>query len=298
MRYGIPYRGSKSRIAPWVVSHLPAAPVLVDLFAGGCAVTHCALLSGKWPHVVANDLTDAPEVFRDSIFGEYDGYSTVHTREEFKRDKDWDMAEALLYSFGNNTANYLWGPRYEGVKAAASRMVSAPSTHERRMAYKAFCRELKAFLERPEAMDSMDSLGKLQGLQGLERMQGLEGLQGLQGLEISRASYDEVVIPQGACVYADPPYRWTGCTEADGTACTGDMRGMGGGTGGFDSDAFDAWLARVPFPVYVSEFTAPAGCVEIASTERKASMSVNGKTSRQTERLFVQERFAAKAVDE
>ena len=122
MRYGIPYRGSKSRIAPWVVSHLPAAPALIDLFAGGCAVTHCALLSGKWPRVIANDLTDAPEVFRDSIFGEYDGYSVGPTRDEFRRDKDWDMAEALLYSFGNNATNYLWGPRYEGVKAAASRM--------------------------------------------------------------------------------------------------------------------------------------------------------------------------------
>ena len=273
MRYGIPYRGSKSRIAPWVVSHLPAAPALIDLFAGGCAVTHCALLSGKWPRVIANDLTDAPEVFRDSIFGEYDGYSVVPTRDGFRRDKDWDMAEALLYSFGNNATNYLWGPRYEGVKAAASRMVAAPSMHERRMAYKAFCRELKAFLEQPGGMESMGRSN---------------GLQGLQGLEISRASYDEEEVPEGACVYADPPYRGTNCAGVDGTTCSGDLRGIGG----FDFDAFDAWLARVPFPVYMSEFTAPAGCVEIASTERQASMAANGKTSRQTERLFVQERFA------
>lgn len=285
MRYGIPYRGSKSRIAPWVVSHLPAAPALIDLFAGGCAVTHCALLSGKWPRVIANDLTDAPEVFRDSIFGEYDGYSVVPTRDEFRRDKDWDMAEALLYSFGNNATNYLWGPRYEGVKAAASRMVAAPSMHERRMAYKAFCRELKAFLEQSGGMESM---GRSNGLQGLQRLEGLQGLQGLEGLEISRASYDEVEVPEGACVYADPPYRGTNCAGVDGTTCSGDLRGIGG----FDFDAFDAWLARVPFPVYMSEFTAPAGCVEIASTERQASMAANGKTSRQTERLFVQERFA------
>lgn len=51
-------------------------------------------------------------------------------------------------------------------------------------------------------------------------------------------------------------------------------------------------------PRPTTEMTTPAGCVEIASTERKASMSANGKTSRQTERLFVQERFAAKAVEE
>lgn len=32
--FGIPYQGSKSRIATWVVPNLPSSPVLVDLFAG------------------------------------------------------------------------------------------------------------------------------------------------------------------------------------------------------------------------------------------------------------------------
>ena len=34
-RYGVPYRGSKSRIAEWVVGHIPSGPVLMDLFGGG-----------------------------------------------------------------------------------------------------------------------------------------------------------------------------------------------------------------------------------------------------------------------
>ena len=34
---------------------------------------------------------------------------------------------------------------------------------------------------------------------------------------------------------------------------------------------FDAWLASVDFPVYVSEFTCPDGCVEIAHHERSQS---------------------------
>lgn len=55
MRYGIPYQGSKSRIAEWVVVQLPASQTLVDIFAGGCAVAHAAMLSGKWARVVAND---------------------------------------------------------------------------------------------------------------------------------------------------------------------------------------------------------------------------------------------------
>lgn len=65
-RYGVPYRGSKSRIAPWVVEHLPSAGTFVDLFAGGCAVTHAALLAGRWERYIVNDLGDAPRLFIDA----------------------------------------------------------------------------------------------------------------------------------------------------------------------------------------------------------------------------------------
>ena len=66
-RYGVPYKGSKSKIAKWIVDLLPHSHMLVDLFAGGCAVTHCAMLSGKWERFVVNDLTDAPTMFIDAI---------------------------------------------------------------------------------------------------------------------------------------------------------------------------------------------------------------------------------------
>ena len=35
MRYGMPWQGSKSRIAEWVIDVLPPSHTLVDLFAGG-----------------------------------------------------------------------------------------------------------------------------------------------------------------------------------------------------------------------------------------------------------------------
>ena len=47
MRYGVPYQGSKNKICKWVIDNLPSGKVFVDLFAGGCAVTHAAMLSGK-----------------------------------------------------------------------------------------------------------------------------------------------------------------------------------------------------------------------------------------------------------
>ena len=67
MRYGVPYQGSKNKICKWVIDNLPSGKVLVDLFAGGCSVTHAAMLSGKWDYFIANDIGDAPDVWRSQV---------------------------------------------------------------------------------------------------------------------------------------------------------------------------------------------------------------------------------------
>ena len=52
MRYGLPYKGSKNAIAEWIVTELPYSKCFVDLFCGGGAVTHRALLSGKYKRFI------------------------------------------------------------------------------------------------------------------------------------------------------------------------------------------------------------------------------------------------------
>lgn len=268
-RYGIPYQGSKSRIAPWIVEQLPASHTLVDIFAGGCAVTHAALLSGKWDKIIANDKTSAPQIFVDAINGEFDGYSYVPTREEFFASDD-DVVK-LLYSFSNNRRDYAYGKAIAPVKVAASKMVSAPSIHERRMAYKSFIEELVSYLKDNERLQGLE---RLQGIQSLERIQGLDGLPVLEHLVITGFDYRDMPIPEGAIVYADPPYA---NTRHDGY-------------GSFNYDAFESWLDSVTFPVYVSEYTPPRGCVVIASRNSICSAQANA-TNKTTELLCVQERF-------
>ena len=85
--------------------------------------------------------------------------------------------------------------------------------------------------------------------------------------------FRDVDIPDGAVVYCDPPYRGTNC----------------GCYGGFDFGAFDAWLASCGHLCVVSEYTAPAGCIEVASRAKQCSAAANGKSQRVTERLFVHE---------
>lgn len=113
MRYGVPYRGSKNKIAQWVVSNLPAGDTLIDLFAGGCAVTHAALLSGKWNHIVENDIGDGPQLFMDAVHGKYANEKRWISREDFHRLKDSDPYVSLCWSFGNNRRDYLYSKEIE-----------------------------------------------------------------------------------------------------------------------------------------------------------------------------------------
>lgn len=278
-RYGIPYQGSKSRIAPWVVEHLPAAPVLVDLFAGGCAVTHAAMESGRWGKVVANDLGEGPDVFRRAIEGEFADDKTVWTREEFLLHRDDDLAHALVHSFGNNARDYLWSPEMEAVKVPACKMLLADTWRERYRLYHRFMDALAEYVAAHGEVPGQRNCCKceLERLQGLQRLQRLQGLQRL--LEVARLDYREVGVPEGATVYADPPYR--------GTSQLAYAQ-----AGKFSHAGFDDWLESVPFMVVVSEYAAPRGCVQVAARERRCSMAGNGKSQKTVERLFVQERFA------
>ena len=275
MRYGLPYQGSKSRIADWVVGNLPSAPVLVDIMCGGGAVSHAALLSGKYGRVVLNDVNGMADVFVKAARGEYADYSFVPDREQFFALRDSDPVVSLLYSFGNCQRTYLWSRELEPVKVAASRMLCAPSLSERRRYWRVFCRVLREYVEGyDEIPERLQRLELLQGLQGLERLQGLEGLEGLQGLESSCADYRDVEIPSDAIVYVDPPY--------DGTDCRAYQ--------GFDFDAFHAWLDSVPNLTVVSEYTCPPHCVQVAEHEHYTTMSQYRNKLPRVERLFVPER--------
>ena len=113
-RYGVPYMGSKNGIAERVAGALPPSGVLYDLFAGGCAVTHAAMESGKFGRIVANDLDGTGvELFRRAVAGEYRGERRWISREDFDREKGSDPYVSLCWSFGNNRRSYLYARERE-----------------------------------------------------------------------------------------------------------------------------------------------------------------------------------------
>ena len=119
MKYGLPYKGSKNKLAERIVRLLPKRTNLVDLFCGGCAVSHAALLMGKYEHIHINDINwMCPTLFIDALNGKYNDENRWISREDFFRLKDTDPYVAVVWSFGNNMRGYLYSKEIEPLKKA------------------------------------------------------------------------------------------------------------------------------------------------------------------------------------
>lgn len=117
MNYGLPYQGSKSKIADWILEKLPEAENLYDLFGGGGAITHKALLSNKYKNIYYNDIqTGLTQLFKDAVDGKYKNETRWISREDFNKLKDTDLYVAYCWSFGNKGSSYMYSKEYEAWK--------------------------------------------------------------------------------------------------------------------------------------------------------------------------------------
>ncbi len=119
MKYGLPYKESKNKLAERIVSLLPKRTHLIDLFCGGCAVSHAALYRNKYEHIHINDINwMCPTLFIDALNGKYQNETRWISREDFFRLKDTDPYVAVVWSFGNNLRDYLYSKEIEPLKKA------------------------------------------------------------------------------------------------------------------------------------------------------------------------------------
>jgi hypothetical protein len=167
--YGVPYQGNKSRIADIIINILPSGKRLVDLFGGGGAITHCAMLSDKWENYLYNDINPLiTTLFMDAVNGKYHDENRVITREDFESLKDIDPYVKYIWSFGNNGTGYLWGKEIEDIKCQACRCLLEQDVKERRLAYITFIKMLKE--------NSCNTLDRLQSIEHLQALTQLEAL--------------------------------------------------------------------------------------------------------------------------
>ena len=121
MNYGVPYKGSKNMIVKGLWEAIPTKGFtnFYDLFAGGCAVTHKALLSKSFGGYYANDLDgQGLHLFEDSMNGRYHDEQRWISREDFEALKGSDPYVACCWSFGNNQKDYLYSKEIEPWKKA------------------------------------------------------------------------------------------------------------------------------------------------------------------------------------
>ena len=267
MRYGLPYKGSKNSIAQKIVGQLPEADVLVDLFAGGGAITHCALMTGKYKRVIMNDLNaEAIQMFQDAVNGKYRKETRWISHDDFFRLKGNEWYVKLCWSFSNDGHSYLYGKHIEPWKKAlwyARRLNDCSLLEEMGIHSDGSKADIKAH--------TAEYREKYIEWYGQNVDASLESLERLQSLEYHAGDYQDVPIPDGAVVYCDIPYKGTWNKYSKQKS--------------FDYERFYEWAAQRD-DVFISEYDMPEPFVEIWRVEKAVLCNNDGTHGTKAEKLY------------
>lgn len=300
MNYGIPYKGSKNKIAKDIIEQLPSATHFYDLFGGGGAMTHCALLSGKYKYVHYNEFNPLVfKAFKMAINGEFKNENRWISREDFEKLKDTDPYVACCFSFGNDFKTYAYGKNCELFKKAVHYSIvfddnsllnnyidlkdfkyRSNNIKERRSELYSLLKKSKLNVEygKPNQpvsqhqiwLERLQNFGRLERFQSLGRLERLQNLENINncGVLLSNLSYEEVPIEEDSVIYCDPPYVNTN-TYLDE----------------FDHEKFYSWLRSLKQQVFISEYQMPSDFYEVFSIKKRVSFSQKQNTQK-LEKLF------------
>ena len=314
MNYGLPYQGSKNRIAKRLVDALPAAPVLYDVFCGGCAVTHAALLSGKYQRFVINDRRGwLPVAFQKAIHGGYAHEDRWISREEFERLRSTDAYAAMCFSFGNDYRSYMYARPLERYKRAlhyaifwrdfapwrelcpetadalAAGLAPIEDRKQRRVQAGHFIveslkQQLSAGTLSPDILEKpiyrqirRATSNSLQSLGCLERLERLLSLERLESLPDTLTAY--------SMDYREMRFDEPGIIYCDPPYMSGYAKGKEYGCE-FDAEAFYSWCEAQKLPVYISEYQMPEERFVCIAEWDKVTTIAAKTTTHVTERLW------------
>lgn len=276
MNFGLPYKGSKNKIAKWVCDILPKANTLYDLFCGGGAITHCASLNQKYNNYIVNDLNSlCIKGLKMAFNGEFKNETRWISRDDFFKLKDTDYYVACCFSFGNDFKSYAYGKKnieqfkkvmhYSVVfndNSLLSKFVNVGNLNytsnviQDRMIY------LRKYLS-----DFTDFKDKR--LESLERLQRLNNLQ-KDNIKFYSDDYQNIPLTdKDAVIYCDIPYLNTNKYKHS-----------------FEYERFYLWAERQKIPIYISEYEMPKDrFVCVAEKEKRCKISAT--TNKITiERIF------------
>ncbi len=278
MNYGFSYMGSKSKIADDIIKLLPTADNFYDLFSGGGAIVHCALLSNKWQHIYANDLQGTLGLFVDAVNGKYKNENRWISREQFHSEKFTDSYIRWIWSFGNDGSTYLYSPSNEQIKREAHTYLFengydyTPTTRIKLIKQFENIRDIKI----NRGLECLERIERLQHLEQLERLQRLEH-HSIQNLTPSAKDYRDVEIKPRSVIYCDIPYYHKKNNKEKYYNVD------------FDTEAFYEWAKECSAPLFFSSSFCEDGYFEeVWSKTKDCLMSNKGSAGSKkiTERLY------------
>lgn len=250
MNFGLPYVGSKNKIAKTIIDFLPPADHFYDLFSGGCAITHAAILSNKYKTFHVNDINiQYPAYFADIISGKRKVSYSIYNRNDFHNSKNDNVECATCWSFGNDLHSFLWGKDIEEQKILVCKMLLSENIHERYTFYKKFIKHINANNFKIQSLNNIQSIANLLRISDIEKRN--------INIEITGLDYRDVKIEHNSVVYCDPPYKnvYKGYNVK------------------FNHDQFYTYLRTVPFPVYISEYNMPDDFIEILKMNKTCALN-------------------------
>ena len=294
-QYGLPYQGSKSKIAEKICKLFPKAEKFYDLFGGGFAITHCMLKtrSRDFKQFHFNEIRPGiTKMINDAICGKYN-YNVYKpewvSREDFFANKEVDIYKKITWSFGNNGKDYLFGKEIEQQKRSMHNAIvfnvfdqyakdffgfdkfkEGYDIKTRRL----FCKQRIKHLENGrcdlQQLQRLEHLQQLEHLERLEHLQQLEHLERLERLNFYNNDYSEVEIKENSVIYCDIPY--AGTVEYDD---------------GFDHKRFYKWAEQVNQPLFVSEFNIEKPFLKLIATIEKRGLIGGAKQKeRKLEKVY------------
>ena len=327
MTYGLPYKGSKTKLAERIIDLMPRAEHLYDLFAGGCAIAHCALIKGKYGHVHINDINPMmPQAFVKALQGGFDDEDRWISREDFFRLKDTDPYAALCFSFGSDTRTYIYGKDKEEYKKALHYAIyfnsfdlsdkiigvdlrpiqSCRTRQERYLMTKRLIKDAYSENTPPPPTRKPRETQKSAGCKTASDTHGSQFKKkrtDLQNLERHNRTLSDWRVPNATTEYHTPPisldaltwsatdYQDVPIPENSVIYCDIPYKGTdryAGKGADFDHDRFYEWALRQTQPIFISSYDMPKEDFKvIAEYSRTDTLSATNNSLRVTERIFI-----------
>ena len=292
-------KGSKSKLADRIVSLFPRATHLYDLFCGGSAISHCALLKNKYQHIHINDINPMmPGAFIKALQGGFDDEDRWISREDFFRLKDTDPYVAICFSFGNDLKTYCYGKEVEPLKKALHYAIFFDSYElsdaligvDLRPIRKCATRQEKYLLAKrlikaaysKKKLDTARRNGFQCGLQRVElenqerllRLTSISNPSKVCSLTWSIGDYQDVQIEDNSVIICDIPY-------------IGTNEYVGGGDN-FDHERFYEWCLKQKEPLYICSYEMPEKDFKVvAEFARVDTMSATNNGKLVSEKVFM-----------